>query len=79
MPILDGYSGKVKRKEKCMGKKVIKNKEIPVAMLVGNVMNPKIVQGIAIVTNDEKGKTLTLSHGLFQTTIAFEQVEKYLK
>ncbi len=48
-------------------------------MLVGNVMNPKIVQGISIVTNDEKGKTLTLSHGLFQMTIAFEQVEKYLK
>lgn len=55
-----------------MGKKVIKNKEIPVEMLVGNVMNPKIVQGISIVTNDEKGKTLTLSHGLFQMTIAFE-------
>ncbi len=48
-------------------------------MLVGNVMNPKIVQWIATVTNDEKGKILTLSRGLFQMTIAFEQVEKYLK
>lgn len=62
-----------------MGKQIIKNKKIPVKMLAGNITNPKVVQGTAIVTNDELRKTLTLSYGLEQMTIAFEQVEKYLK
>lgn len=62
-----------------MSKQIVKNKKIPVKMLVGNVESPKIAQGIAIVTNDEYGKTLTLSYGLEQMTIAFEQVERYMK
>ena len=62
-----------------MSKQSIKNKEISVKMLVGNIPNPKIVQGTAIVTNDELRKTLTLSYGFQQMTIAFEQIEKYLK
>lgn len=62
-----------------MGKQIIKNKKIPVKMLAGNIASPKVVQGTAVVTNDELGKTLTLSYGLEQMTITFEQVEKYLK
>lgn len=58
--------------------KAIKNKRIPVAMLVDNGMGPQIVTGHAIVTNDENGKTLSLCHGSRQMTIAFEKIEKYL-
>lgn len=62
-----------------MSKGIIKNKKIPVKILAGNITNPKVVQGTAIITNDELGKTLTLFYGLEQMTIAFEQIEKYLK
>ena len=32
-----------------------------------------------IITNDEKGKTLSIDNGMIQFTIPFEPIEKYLK
>lgn len=48
-------------------------------MLIDTLAGPKKVLGIAIVTNDNLGKTLSLTYGNRQMVIAFEQVEKYLK
>lgn len=59
--------------------KEVINKKIPVEMLVDTVAGPRIVHGAAIITNDRHGKTLSLTHGSRQMTIAFEQVERYLK
>ncbi len=59
--------------------KNIKNKHIPVSMIIDTALGPKVVPGTAIITNDEKGKTLSLYYGTRMVTIAFEQVEKYLR
>lgn len=32
-----------------------------------------------IITNDEKGKTLSINNGVLQFTIPFEPIERYLK
>ncbi len=60
-------------------KKEMKNKRIPVEMLVDFGLGPKVVKGSAIITNDCHGKTLSLTYGSRQMAIAFEQVERYLK
>ena len=56
-----------------------KNKRILVDgfVIVENRMYKKIVE--ATITNDEIGKTLTLSNGATAITIPFEKIEKYLK
>ena len=32
-----------------------------------------------IITNDEKGKTISINNGVLQFTIPFETIERYLK
>ena len=32
-----------------------------------------------IITNDEKGKTISINNGVLQFTIPFEPIERYLK
>lgn len=59
-------------------KKEIKNKRIPVEMLVDFGSGPRVVQGSAIITNDNHGKTVSLTYGSMQMAIAFEQMERYL-
>lgn len=60
-------------------KKEIKNKRVPAGMLIDLGSGTEVVRGVAIITNDSHGKTLSLTYGRKQMTIAFEQVEKYLK
>ena len=61
------------------GKKTIKNKRIPVKMIIDTPLGPRFVSGIAIVTHDKNGKTLSLCYGSIQMVIDFEQIEKYLE
>lgn len=58
-------------------KKEIKNKRVPVEMLIDTGAGPEFVRGAAIITNDSYGKTLSLTYGSRQMTIAFEQIERY--
>ena len=60
-------------------KKEIVNKRVPVEMLIDTAMGPRTVQGIAIITNDRHGKTLSLTYGSRQMVIALEKKKKYLK
>ena len=60
-------------------KKPIKNKLVSV---VGLITTPKIVIPGAldvIITNDEKGKTISVGNGTTQFTIPFEPIARYLK
>ena len=50
-------------------KKEIVNKRVPVEMLIDTAMGPRTVQGIAIITNDRHGKTLSLTYGSRQMEI----------
>lgn len=71
-------AGGIKNLDEDMKKEIV-NKRIPVNMLVDTGAGPRVVQGDVIVTNDRNGKTISLIYGSRQMTIAFEQVEKYLK
>ena len=60
-------------------KKPIRNKIVSV---VGLITSPKImIPGTleVIITNDEKGKTISIRNGTTQFTIPFEPIERYLK
>ena len=60
-------------------KKPIRNKFVSV---VGLITTQKImIQGTmeVTVTNDEKGKTISVGNGTTQFTIPFEPIERYLK
>jgi hypothetical protein len=55
-----------------------KNKHIAIKGFIQ--VDNKVIQGnvLAIITNDEIGKTLTLAYGDTEITIPFEAIEKYL-
>lgn len=60
-------------------RKPIRNKFISV---VGLITSPEImIPGTldVIITNDEKGKTISVGNGTTQFTIPFEPIERYLK
>lgn len=60
-------------------KKPIRNKFVSV---VGIITSPKImIPGTldVIITNDEKGKTISVGNGTTQFTIPLEPIERYLK
>lgn len=60
-------------------KKPIRNKIVSV---VGLITSPKImIPGTleVIITNDEKGKTISIGNGTTQFAIPFEPIERYLK
>ena len=58
-----------------------KNKEVSVNGMEYNDLSRKL--GVrkfrCIITNDEKGKTLSIDNGIMQFTIPFEPLEKYFK
>lgn len=64
-------------------KKEIINKRLRVKGLVGNpsmrTFKPIVKPIDVIITNDSHGKTLTISDETKSFTIAFEQLEQYLK
>lgn len=60
-------------------KKPVINKKVPVRMLYDDGTGIKKVWGTVIITNDRFGKTLSIICGGNQLTMAFEQIEKYLK
>lgn len=71
--------GKVLKPSCAKGRKEIKSKIVPVEIVIDSGQNMMLVQGLAIITNDANGKTLSLAYGSRHMLIAFEQVEKYLK
>lgn len=62
-----------------MSKKEIVNKEVKVSGLRGTPMGKREKTLNVIITNNRHGKTLSIDDGLFQFTIPFEPIEKYLK
>lgn len=58
-----------------------KNKIIKVEGMVNSILNlkPKPTTLTCTITNDEKGKTLSIDNEVFQFTIKFEDIEEYLK
>lgn len=56
-----------------------KNKHLSVNGLIQSGNQIKKDSIIAIVTNDEVGKTLTLAYGYIGLTVPFEVIEEYLK
>ena len=58
-----------------------KNKIVKVKGLVSSIisMQPKEAVITCTITNDEKGKTLSIDNEVFQFTIPFEAIEEYLK
>lgn len=61
----------------------IKNKRLKVKALIGNPsmrnLRPIVKPIDVIITNDSVGKTITLADETKSFTIAFEQLEQYLK
>ena len=62
-------------------KKSIRNKRVT---LVGNVTGKNApafcpAKLECIITNDKKGKTISINNGVLQFTIPFEPIERYLK
>lgn len=61
-------------------KKPIRNKQIKVRGITlwpnGDALPDELK---CIITNDEKGKTLSINNGVLQFTIPFEPIERYLK
>lgn len=61
-------------------KKPIRNKQIKVRGITlwpnGDALPDELE---CIITNDEKGKTLSINNGVLQFTIPFETIEGYLK
>jgi hypothetical protein len=56
-----------------------KNKEVKVTGIV-NIAGVLNVRDLTcIITNDEKGKTLSIDNGSIQLSIPFEPIEKYLR
>lgn len=61
-------------------KKIIKNKWVKVRGLYQTDNGTMIATDLnCIITNDEVGKTLSIGTEQCMFTIAFEQIEKYLK
>lgn len=62
-------------------KKAIKNKIVNViGMITQTGATPFRVRELTcIITNDERGKTLSVGDGTLQFTIPFEPIERYLK
>lgn len=60
-------------------KKPIRNKFVSVVGLITTqkIMIPGTLE--VTVTNDEKGKTISVGNGTTQFTIPFEPIERYLK
>ena len=58
-----------------------KNKIIKVKGFVSSIISikPKLTELSCTITNDEKGKTLSIDNEVFQFTIPFESIEEYLK
>lgn len=58
-----------------------KNKVIKVKGVVNSIhsLKPKEAVLTCLITNDEKGKTLSIDNEVFQFTIPFEAIEEYLK
>lgn len=60
--------------------KTIRNKRIAVRGITlypnGDVLPDELE---CIITNDEKGKTISINNGVLQFTIPFEPIERYLK
>ena len=60
--------------------KPIRNKQITVIGITlwpnGDVIPDELE---CIITNDEKGKTISINNGVLQFTIPFEPIEGYLK
>ena len=56
-----------------------KNKKINVSGLMNNERGVCVRRFECIITNDERGKTLSINDGKIQFTIPFEPIEKYLK
>lgn len=56
-----------------------KNKKIEVDGFVAYRSSYKRQKLECIITNDSRGKTLSINDGFTQFTIAFEPIEKYLK
>lgn len=61
-------------------KKPIRNKQIKVRGITlwpnGDTLPDELE---CIITNDEKGKTISINNGVLQFTIPFEPIERYLK
>lgn len=62
-------------------RKPIKNKQLKVSGLITKAMIPVFEprELTCIITNDERGKTLSIGDGTLQFTIPFEPIERYLK
>lgn len=60
--------------------KTIRNKRIAVRGMTlwpnGDVLPDELE---CIITNDEKGKTISINNGVLQFNIPFEPIERYLK
>ena len=60
--------------------KTIRNKRIAVCGITlwpnGDVLPDELE---CIITNDEKGKTISINNGVLQFTIPFEPIARYLK
>lgn len=62
-------------------KKPIKNKTISVegGVFYGGIGKMEKQKLTCIITNDERGKTLSINDGVVQFTIPVEPIERYLK
>lgn len=62
-------------------RKSIKNKHVRVAGMITRSKMPLFEprELTCIITNDERGKTLSIGDGTLQFTIPFEPIERYLK
>ena len=60
---------------KCKNK-IVKVKGLKMASFS---LKPVLADLVCTITNDEKGKTLSIGDSLFQFTIPFEAIEEYLK
>lgn len=62
-------------------KKPIKSKRVKVSGVITSSTAPMCVsqEFDCIISNDERGKTLSINNGIMQFTIPFEPIERYLK
>ncbi len=62
-------------------KKPIKNKCVKVRDIITGISSQLCAQQEfdCLITNDETGKTLSISNGIMQFTIPFEPIERFLK
>lgn len=58
-----------------------KNKEVVVDGIIGDWVADTMMRSslLCICTNDEKGKTLSITDGCIQFSIPFEPLEEYFK